>query len=189
MFKVNFFLNPKRQKHTTWRQWIRKIILYLPIRFGLFCGFQNIDYSYVHGQRSRIYLGKNCSTMNTFFNVISGNIIIGDNTLFGHGCMVLTGVHQFFNGVRGDLHNPPITETPSSGRDICIGSGCFIGSGAIILGNVNIGDNVIIGAGAVVAKDIPSNCIAAGIPAKVLRLHAADKRSFNELSRSNEFVS
>ncbi|MFZ5875374.1 MAG: acyltransferase [Nitrospirota bacterium] len=107
--------------------------------------------------------------MNTLFNVVSGDIVIGDNTLFGHGCMVLTGIHEFFDGVRGDLHDPPIPETPTHGRDIRIGSGCFIGSGAIILGNVTIGDNVIIGAGAVVSRDIPSNSIAAGIPAKVIR--------------------
>jgi acetyltransferase-like isoleucine patch superfamily enzyme len=107
--------------------------------------------------------------MNTLFNVVSGDIMIGDDTIFGHGCMVLTGTHQFFDGVRGDLHVPPIPETPIKGRDIRIGSGCFIGSGALIMGNTTIGDNVIICGGAVVVKDIPSNTVAAGVPAKVIR--------------------
>lgn len=169
VFETNFFLNPKRRQNVSLRGRLRNLLSALPIRVGLWCGFQNIEYAYVHGQKSRIHLGKNCSTMNTLFNVISGDITIGDNTLFGHGCMVLTGIHEFFDGVRGDLHGPPIPETPTHGRDIHIGSGCFIGSGAIILGKVTIGDNVIIGAGAVVSKDIPSNCIAAGIPAKVIR--------------------
>lgn len=39
----------------------------------------------------------------------------------------------------------------------------------IIMPNVTIGDNVIVGAGAVETKDIPSNNIVAGIPAKVIK--------------------
>ncbi len=168
---LNFFLNPKRATTHGWRQKLKRCLLYVPVQFGLYCGFQHIDYAYVHGSRSRVTLGKNCSTMNTVFNVISGDISIGDDTLFGHGCMVLTGIHEFFDGVRGDLHEPPMNETPSSGRDIHIGKGCFIGSGAIILGKVTIGDHVIIGAGSVVTKDIPSHCVAVGIPAHILRYH------------------
>ena len=169
MFATNFFLNPKRRQNLSLRSRLRHLLTVLPIRLGLWLGFEHIEYAYVHGDKSRVRLGRNCSTMNTLFNVISGDIIIGDNTIFGHGCMVLTGTHQFFDGVRGDLHDPPVPETPTHGRDIRIGSGCFIGSGAIILGNVTIGDNVIICGGAIVVKDIPSRSIAAGVPAGVLR--------------------
>jgi len=52
---------------------------------------------------------------------------------------------------------------------IKIGNNVFIGNNAIILLGVTIGDNVIIGAGAVVSKSIPSNSVAAGTPAKVIR--------------------
>lgn len=51
---------------------------------------------------------------------------------------------------------------------ITIGNNCFIGSHAIILPNVVIGDNVVIGAGAIVTRDIPSNSVAAGAPARVI---------------------
>ena len=44
-----------------------------------------------------------------------------------------------------------------------------LGAGVIIIGNVSIGDNVTIGAGSVVVKDIPSNCIAVGNPARVIK--------------------
>lgn len=47
-----------------------------------------------------------------------------------------------------------------------IGNDCFIGYNSTILLGVKIGDNVIIGAGSVVTKDIPSNSVAAGVPAK-----------------------
>lgn len=44
----------------------------------------------------------------------------------------------------------------------------FIGSGTRILYNVKIGSNVVIGSGSVVNKDIPDNCVVAGIPARVI---------------------
>ena len=53
--------------------------------------------------------------------------------------------------------------------DTFIGHDCVIGINAIIMPGVHIGDEVVIGSGAVVTKDIPSNCIAAGNPAKVIK--------------------
>lgn len=51
---------------------------------------------------------------------------------------------------------------------ISVGNNVYIGNNVLILKNVKIGDNVIIGAGSVVTKDVPSNCVAAGVPAKPL---------------------
>ena len=50
-----------------------------------------------------------------------------------------------------------------------IGSNVEFGVGAKVMGPVVIGDNVIIGANAVVTKDVPSNSVVAGIPARVIR--------------------
>ena len=44
-----------------------------------------------------------------------------------------------------------------------------IGSNSCIIGHVTIGDNVIIGAGSIVVKDVPSNVVVAGNPAKIIR--------------------
>jgi acetyltransferase-like isoleucine patch superfamily enzyme len=52
---------------------------------------------------------------------------------------------------------------------IKIGSHVFIGNNCIIMPGVTIGDNVVIGAGSIVTKDIPSEVVAAGIPARVLK--------------------
>ena len=52
---------------------------------------------------------------------------------------------------------------------IKVGNNVFIGNNAIILPGVTIGDNVIVGAGAVVTKDIPSNSVSAGVPARVIK--------------------
>ena len=38
-----------------------------------------------------------------------------------------------------------------------------------VLGGVTIGDNTVIAAGSVVTRDIPANCLAAGVPCRVIR--------------------
>ena len=53
--------------------------------------------------------------------------------------------------------------------DTFIGDYCFIGVNAIIMPGVNIGNEVIVGAGSIVTKDIPSNSLAVGNPAKVIK--------------------
>lgn len=50
-----------------------------------------------------------------------------------------------------------------------IGKRCFIGANAIIMCGIKIGDQVIVGSGAIVTRDIPSGCIVAGNPARIIR--------------------
>jgi len=54
-------------------------------------------------------------------------------------------------------------------RPVTIGDDVFIGANSIILKGVTIGDRAIIGAGSVVTKDVPTDCIVAGNPAKLIR--------------------
>lgn len=50
-----------------------------------------------------------------------------------------------------------------------IGRQCFIAADALILCGITIGNNVVVGAGAVVTKDVPSNTVVAGNPARIIR--------------------
>ena len=51
---------------------------------------------------------------------------------------------------------------------IRVGNNVLIGANSLILPRVTIGNNVIIGCGAIVTKNIPDNCVAAGVPARVI---------------------
>jgi acetyltransferase-like isoleucine patch superfamily enzyme len=84
-------------------------------------------------------------------------IHIGNNTTISSGASILS--HE---------HNKRVNGLPLK-REVFIGDRCSIGTGAIILGGVKIGNEVIVGAGSVVVKDVPSNCIVAGNPARIIR--------------------
>jgi len=88
-----------------------------------------------------------------------------------------------FTVVGGDTRiccHCPITGMDDGWIGVHIGHDVWIGFGCIILPGVKIGDRTIIGAGSVVTKSIPSDCIAAGSPCKVLK-----SRSKYEIVRTN----
>ena len=118
----------------------------------------------IKGPVDRVHIGDMVDLQDVILNTNSGHIYIGDHSFFGQGCMVLTGTHDpmLTNRARQQDH-------PKEGRDIKIGKGVWVSSGAIICGNVTIGDNVVIAAGAVVTKDCLDEGIYGGIPAKKLR--------------------
>jgi acetyltransferase-like isoleucine patch superfamily enzyme len=113
------------------------------------------------GDALRLHIGKKCNLQNTLFNLSSGEIFIGDFTFFGHNCCVITGTHDITKKDKG-RHSYPTT-----GRDIHIGQGVWVGTNATILGPCTIGDHSVIAAGAVVLPgEYASESMFAGNPAK-----------------------
>ena len=72
--------------------------------------------------------------------------------------------------------------------NVKIGNRVFIGAGSIVLPGVNIGDDVVIGAGSIVSKNIPSNSVAVGNPAKVIcTLAEYIQTQKNQMTEQNVF--
>lgn len=98
------------------------------------------------------------------------NAVIGRNVKVYNFADVSIGKFCMFAGeilIANGGHNKE-TFVPFSGP-LTIGHGCWIGTGAKIVGaNLHIGNNAIVGAGALVISDVPANAIVAGIPAKVI---------------------
>lgn len=88
-----------------------------------------------------------------------GGISIGDGALIGHNAVLVTINHAVDPRRRGDMHFAPIV----------IGKNVWFGANVTVLPGVTIGDGAIIGAGSVVTKDVPENCIFAGVPARLVK--------------------
>ncbi|MGE5322482.1 MAG: acyltransferase [Actinomycetota bacterium] len=95
------------------------------------------------------------------------NLVLEDYVGWGPGAKVLGSQHT------GEPVDAPIITTPLTIKPVVIGYGADIGTNSTILPGVHVGANAIIGAGAVVNSDVPEFAIAAGVPARVLRLRDA----------------
>lgn len=85
------------------------------------------------------------------------DVTIGAGTMIADGVLVNSGKHVTQDAMRIE-----------GAGSISIGTGCFIGQRAVILGRVTIGDGATIGAGAVVTSDVPAGMTAVGVPARVI---------------------
>lgn len=109
-----------------------------------------------------LLIGDNVGIGNRSQIVSHKSISIGDGTILAPGVMMFDHNH-LFNGITG------VDQRQFDEGEIVIGKHSWLGAGCIILKNVHIGDNCVIGAGSVVNKDIPSGCIAAGVPATIIK--------------------
>jgi Acetyltransferase (isoleucine patch superfamily) len=92
----------------------------------------------------------------------SFSVEIGDNCYITRDCIILDHTQEKQGGplkLWGEIEY---------GR-VKIGNNVFVGVKSVIMPGVTIGDNVIIGAMSLVTKDVPSNVIAFGQPAKVIK--------------------
>ena len=88
-------------------------------------------------------------------------VVIGETTEIGDDCTIYQGVTLGGTGKDKGKRHPTL------------GNHVMVGSGAKVLGPIRIGNNVRIAAGAVVLADIPDNCTAVGVPARVVRRNGA----------------
>ena len=114
-----------------------------------------------------IEIGRNCALGEHIHVTACNCITIGDNLLTGRYVYISDNSHGRTDGSGLDLH--PLDRELFSKGPVHIGNNVWIGERACILPGVTIGDGAIIGAGAVVTKDIPPYCVAAGVPAVVVK--------------------
>lgn len=110
--------------------------------------------------------------------IFEDGVIVGDHlTIFG-GATVRVGKNSIFAGnvtLISENHGmDPESETPYHAQplstgDVIIGEGCWLGQNVCVLPNVTIGKKCVIATSSVVTHDIPDYCIAAGIPAKIVK--------------------
>ncbi|PSU25230.1 acyltransferase [Photobacterium phosphoreum] len=151
-----------------------------------FKGKLTINFS---GNNNKVLIRKNVTLSGSKINITQSNsqLIIGNDVTIGHNnkisindyigspsikisddCMISSNVeirtydsHPIYN-LNDEIIN-------ADNQDIVIKQHVWIGQDVKIMKNVTIGQGSIIGAGSIVTKTIPNNCVAVGIPAKVIR--------------------
>lgn len=98
-------------------------------------------------------------------------VVMHARSVVGKNCMIGQGVTI---GGKSGWYEVPV-----------IGDNVIINAGSKIIGPVRIGDNVEIGANSVVVKDVPSNCVVAGIPARILKSNMTEE-DWNEMDKLKE---
>ena len=113
-----------------------------------------------------ITIGNHCSIGEYNQITACNKITIGDGLLTGRYVYIGDNAHGGLSWEEANI--PPARRHLKSKGEIVIGRNVWIGDKVSIFGGVTIGDNVIIGAGSIVTHDIPANCMAAGVPAKIV---------------------
>ena len=93
---------------------------------------------------------------------VQGDIVFGDDVLLGPKVVIWGRDHGI---AAGEL----IRKQERVRSPIRVGNDVWIAASCVVLRGVSIGDGAVLGAGAVVTKDIPSNAIAVGNPARVIK--------------------
>ena len=111
-------------------------------------------------------IGDKCNIMSRTVPLYAKLIKLGNNVRLASRVTFVTHdvTHVMLNA------NPSLNGEKFKEKIGCIEiqDNVFVGAGSTILYGVRIGSNVIVGAGSLVNKDVPSNSVVAGVPAKVI---------------------
>lgn len=120
---------------------------------------------------------------------------IGNNVWIGQGCHincaqsvliendVLISSYVFISDIDHDYSDigKPVSLQKLIISPVTIKEQAFIGTGVKILAGVTVGKHSVIGANSVVSKDIPDYCVAAGVPAKVIKKYNFEKKTWEKI--------
>jgi serine acetyltransferase len=115
-------------------------------------------------------------------------LLIGDRCVIGRGSHIVahhslvigddvfTGPNVYITDQNHGYADPdvPIGRQLPTNAAVRIGSGSWLGAGAVVLPGACIGRNVVIAAGSVVRGAVPDRCVVAGVPARVVRTYSPD---------------
>ena len=127
----------------------------------------NVHATTIFRQGRNIIIGERCFINHNAMlqgGKVDAKIKIGNDVLIGANVMMYAYNHGFYT------RDTPMNVQDYFEADIVIEDDVQICAGAIILAGVHIGKGAVIGAGSVVNSDVPEYAIAAGVPAKVVKM-------------------
>jgi acetyltransferase-like isoleucine patch superfamily enzyme len=127
-------------------------------------------------------IGRNCKI--DAFVYIEEGVVIGDNCKIRPFVFIPTGViieDDVFVGPNVSFTNDKYPKARGEWKLLrtTVKKGASIGAGSVILPGVTVGENAMVGAGSVVTRDVPSNTVVAGNPARIIGLAPLAGPRFN----------
>jgi maltose O-acetyltransferase len=110
---------------------------------------------------SHITIGARCFANFGLVALDVAKIVIGNDVQIGPNVQLLTPTHPVEPEARRAKWE--------AAQPITIGDNVWLGGGAIVLSGVTVGRNTVVGAGTVVVRDLPTNVVAVGNPARIVR--------------------
>ena len=130
-------------------------------------GVNSIVMNNSHVVPSNMEIGENCIIQDKLnFITNKGRLLVKKYSVISSGVTIVPDSHRLTVGVPFFLS--AIAHINDVEGIVCIDEDCWIGTGAILIGNVHIGRGSIVAAGAVVTKDVPPYAVVAGVPARII---------------------
>ncbi len=114
-----------------------------------------------------ITIGNHCNIGEYNHITACNKITIGNGLLTGRYVIISDNSHGGLSSEESIIE--PAKRDLKSKGEIVIGNNVWLGDKVAVLAGVHIGNNVIVAANAVVTKDLPDNCIVAGIPGNIIK--------------------
>lgn len=110
-----------------------------------------------------VAIGRNCwiGPGSHLIAATGAPVRIGDNCDLAPEVMLVVGSHE--------LGSEDRRAGAGTARPVTIGSGCWLGARATVLGGVTLGSGSVVAAGALVVDDVDRNVLVGGVPAKMMR--------------------
>lgn len=115
---------------------------------------------------SNLTIGKKCFIGDETLFDLYGRIELGDNVTIAPRVTVISHINVGF------ADHPLQKRFPKSSSPVIFEEGCMIGASSTILPGVTVGKNSFVAAGSLVSKDVPKNCLVAGVPAKIIKQYS-----------------
>ena len=134
---------------------------------GRNCRFEAMPMT--NNAQATIIFGNNVQVNDNVHIVGSESVRIGNDVLIASKVFISDCSHGIYSGVACSSPDCPPQKRPIFSRPVEIMDRVWIGDNVVIMPGVTIGEGSIVGASAVVSQSIPDECLAVGIPARVIK--------------------
>ena len=124
--------------------------------------------------------GCSIGNFNEFYCI--NEVIIEEKVLTADNVYISDNSHNYFN-----IELPILEQFVIETSSVKIGEGTWLGRNVCVLG-ANVGKHCVIGANSVVNKSIPDYCVAAGVPAKILKRYDFETKKWKKTDSNGIFI-